>query len=81
MVILLLDLMKWVLPLKIHMGNTWCTIDIQCMIYDVCKWRLHCLFQCTIHTMGCVLPTVLVWYLVETVELIKTYPIKFQIEQ
>ena len=46
-VILLLNSVKWVLPLKICMGNTWCTIDIQCMIYCVCKWRLHCLFQCT----------------------------------
>ena len=46
-VTLLLNLMKWVLPLKSHMGNTWCKIDIQCMTYCVYKWRLHCLFQCT----------------------------------
>ena len=26
-----------VLPLEINIGNTWCTIDIQCMIYGVCK--------------------------------------------
>ena len=33
-----------VLSLEINIGNTWCTVDIQCRIYDVCKERLHCLF-------------------------------------
>ena len=58
-VVLLLNLVKCGLPLKIHMGNTWCTIDIQCMIYWVCRWRLHCLFSVHTHNMVCVLSTVL----------------------
>ena len=26
-----------VLPLEFNIGNTWCTKNIQCRIYDVCE--------------------------------------------